>query len=160
MSDRWRGVVAALLNPDLRAALAELPQAGPLTDVRRARALERLEALGLVQSGDEGSVFATEALRAMLAETAPIPRTGPQRFLDGSGRIDRYPASAADRRELLRWVSAQVLDPAEVLSETQLNERLAPLTDDVAVLRRYLVDHGIVERTRSGSEYARARPGG
>lgn len=28
---------------------------------------------------------------------------------------------------------------------------------DVAVLRRYLVDHGILERTRSGSEYALAR---
>jgi hypothetical protein len=41
-----------------------------------------------------------------------------------------------------------------VLSEKELNERLEPFSSDVAVLRRHLVDHGLVERTRSGSEYA------
>lgn len=37
-----------------------------------------------------------------------------------------------------------------------MNERLAPFAPggDVAVLRRYLVDHGLLERTPSGSEYA------
>ena len=35
-------------------------------------------------------------------------------------------------------------------------DRLARFTRDPAALRRYLVDAGLLERTRSGSEYALA----
>lgn len=155
MSDRWRGVVAALLNSDLRAALAEMPQV-PLTDARRARAIARLEQLGLIRAdaADGAHVFDEASLRSILAEAPVVRREGPERYLDGAGRIDRYPLRDADRRELLAWVAAQALQPGEVLTERHLNERLEPFTADVAVLRRYLVDAELLERTRSGSEYA------
>ena len=156
MSERWRGVVAALLNPDLRASLAELPQT-TLTDARRARAIARLEELGLVRSGDTGEhVFDEEAVRAILAENPAVKPTGPERFLDADGRIDRYPLRSADRLELLAWIAARALSPGEVLTEKELSERLGRYTGDVAALRRHLVDADLLERTRSGSQYALA----
>lgn len=91
---------------------------------------------------------------------APRPRAARDdvaRFLDASGRIDRYPAAAGDRRALLCWVVGRAIGADEVLAETEVNERLAPYApgEDVAALRRYLVDHELLERTRSGTQYAR-----
>lgn len=91
---------------------------------------------------------------------APVPRGRADditRFLDRDGRIDRYPLRAAERRELLVWVATRALPLDEVLDERAVNTRLEPYAPggDVAVLRRYLVDHELVERTASGSQYAR-----
>jgi len=82
---------------------------------------------------------------------------GSERFIDGAGRIDRYPLRTEDRRRLLIWVAERVLPHGEVWSEPQVNDRLARVAPggDVAVLRRYLVDADLLERTRSGSTYAR-----
>lgn len=161
MSDRWRGIVAALLNSELRAALAELPVA-PLTEAKRVRAFARLEELGLVRRAGEGWAFADEGLREILAESAPVRPTGPARFLDREGRIDRYPLADRDRRELFVWIADQTLPHGEVWTESEVNERLDAMAPggDVAVLRRYLVDFGLLERTRSGSEYARVDESG
>ena len=154
MSDRWRGVVAALLNPDLRAALAEVTTDAALTPARRERAITRLEELGLVRRSGDDIAFDDAVLRGILSESAPTKATGPQRYLTAEGRIDRYPVRDADRRELLEWVATRALRPGEVLTEGEINERLEPFTPDVAVLRRYLVDYEVIERTRSGSQYA------
>ena len=147
-------MIAALLNPDLRAVIAEAMAAPSLTPARRERAVARLAELGLIRETEDGLVFDETLLRGILAETPVMRPTGPARFLDGAGRIDRYPTHDRDRRELLAWVAAAAFQPGEVLSEKQTNERLARFTDDVAVLRRYLVDVELLERTRSGSEYA------
>lgn len=149
-------MVAALLNPDLRAVLAELGAETTLTDARRARATERLVGLGLVRRDADGTARFDEAsVRELLAEDAAPRPTGPERFLKPDGRIDRYPMRADDRRALLEWVVSRAIPADTVLTEHQLGERLAAFTTDVAVLRRYLVDHGLLERTPSGSEYAR-----
>jgi hypothetical protein len=154
VSERWRGVAAALLNPDLRAVLVEAIEAVELTPARRERAAARLVEMGLLRETPDGLEFDEGFVRALLAES-PISRpTGPQRFLDGDGRIDRYPVQALDRIELLRWVAGEAFAPGEVLSEQETNDRLARFGDDTAVLRRYLVDAELLERTRSGSEYA------
>lgn len=159
MSQKWRGVVAALLNPDLRAALGELSADVRLTDARRERALRRLSDLGLVMRDADGqATFTDAALTALLAEeTVPRP-VGPERFLDAAGRIDRYPMRMSERRSLLAWILERTVSVGEVLDEATLNERLAAYTSDVAVLRRYLVDHELLERTPSGSQYARVTP--
>jgi hypothetical protein len=44
---------------------------------------------------------------------------------------------------------------AEDLTERQVNERLLSYTEDVVLLRRYLVDFGLLERTASGSSHSR-----
>ena len=87
-------------------------------------------------------------------QTCALPIS--ERFVDGEGRIDRYPVQHGDRQALLEWVAARAFTAEDVLTERDVNERLEPFAPrgDVAVLRRYLVDHGVIERTRSGSEYA------
>jgi hypothetical protein len=64
------------------------------------------------------------------------------------------PAAPAERTELLRWVRDHALEPGEVLTEAELNQRLRVFHPDVAMLRRYLVDESLVERTPAGTEYA------
>ena len=159
-SERGRAALAALLDDDARAVLAATGAASPLSDKRRARALDRLARAGLVRRDGDAVVFDGEAVRALLA--SPPRPAGPERFLDRDGRIDRYPAAAGERRALLRWIAGRAFAPGEILSESAVNERLLPYApgEDVAVLRRYLVDHDLLERTRSGSEYALVPDGG
>lgn len=159
MSERWRGVLAALTNPDLRAVLAETMSGPALSDARRRRAVARLTDLGLVTETETGALAFDDAeVRAILAENAPAKPSGAQRFLDAEGRIDRYPAQQGDREQLLRWIADRAFREGEVMSEHETNERLAAFTGDVAALRRFLVDGGLLERTPSGSEYALAPP--
>lgn len=80
-------------------------------------------------------------------------QTGLDRFMR-LGRIERYPANKAERRELLAWIVSQAIKPGETLTERQVNERLLSYTDDVVLLRRYLVDFGLLSRTPSGSSYS------
>lgn len=54
------------------------------------------------------------------------------------------------RRELMAWV-ATLLPAGRELPETEVNNLLRPVDDDVAMLRRYLVDYGLVERPRPGA---------
>ena len=158
----WRPVIAALANRDARAVWAALVATGQvdagLGAARARRALELLERVGLVRRvGD--SVEADDAVfRSLLAASAssrPKP-SGVERFLRPDGRIDRFPSSADDRMALLRMVAESALGDGEVVGERALTERLAQRSDDPVALRRYLVDAGLVVRTRSGSEYARA----
>lgn len=160
MAEEWRRVVAALANPDLRLTWARLVAGADETDAtaglspaRRRKVLEGLRGAGLV---DEASVPRPAVFGELLA-AAPVPPqpTGPERFLR-DGRITQYPASQAERRELLGLVAERAFRSGEVLGEREVNERLAAFHDDVAVLRRYLVDAGLLVRTRSGSSYALA----
>ncbi|QIG41317.1 DUF2087 domain-containing protein [Microbacterium sp. 4R-513] len=130
-----------------------------LTPSRRERALARLGELGLVRDLDGHAVFDDTALRGILADGAPAKPQGPHRYLDRNGRIDQYPVREADRRELLAWVADRAVAPGEVLTEKEFNERLGGFTTDVALLRRHLVDHELVQRTRSGSAYMRPSDG-
>ncbi|WP_256921928.1 DUF2087 domain-containing protein [Leifsonia sp. NCR5] len=171
----WRRIVAALGNADARVVFAEVVLGGAgaagtagaagagLSPARRRRALAALTASGVVVEQDgalvvDGAVFA-DALRDAQRRDARgrAPRTGVERFLDADGRIDRFPANAGERRELLALVASAVLGDSEVVDERELSERLLRFGDDPALLRRYLVDFGLVERTRSGSEYAKTR---
>lgn len=148
----WRRMLAALANADTRAAFARVtlglpPEAG----AREARALV---AAALVSESGGATVVSEQGIRAALAAGGRARPTGVQRFLDAEGRIDRYPSGQADRDELLRWVAEHVLTAGEVVGEREVTDRLARFSGDPAALRRHLVDAGILERTRSGSEYA------
>ncbi|QNE37008.1 DUF2087 domain-containing protein [Leifsonia shinshuensis] len=149
-------MLAALANADTRAAFARVTLGLPLDGPRDARALAALTDAGLVADGEVAPVVAEDTIRAALASASRSRPTGPQRFLDAEGRIDRYPSGRADRVELLRWVAAHSLSAGEVVSEREVTERLTRFTRDPAALRRFLVDEALLERTRSGSEYALA----
>lgn len=160
----WRPAVAALANPHVRRVFAQVVL-GVETELlgadlgrsRRRRALDTLLAAGLVREVDGRVVEEPGAFPRLLAGASRPRPTGPERFLDGQGRIDRYPVDAAERRALLALVAEQVLGPEEVVTEKMLGERLARFGPDTATLRRSLVEEELLERTRSGSEYARVR---
>lgn len=152
----WRRMLAALAHADTRAAFARVTLGLPPEDgARESRALAALEAAGLVRSVDGAAAVSEEGIRAALAAGGRARPTGVERFLAADGRIDRYPSGRTDREELLRWVAERVLSAGEVVGEREVTERLSRFSDDPAALRRYLVDAGLLERTRSGSEYAR-----
>lgn len=143
----------------MRAVLGETASYAPVSTQRRARAVARLIELGLLHAGDaDRPVFDDEAISVLL--TSPPRAKGPERFLDRDGRIDRYPANLSERTELLSWVAHRAFSPDDVLTESEVGDRLLPYAPagDVAVLRRYLVDEGLLLRTRSGSSYAPAPP--
>lgn len=109
---------------------------------------------GLVQAGTQ--VFAPDVFRAIL-DSAPVPkREGIDRFVDGK-RIRQYPANLEERGQLLAWVARNVFRVNEVITEREVNRRLLSYSEDVAVLRRYLVDYELVERYSDGTGYTLSR---
>jgi len=157
-TEMWRPIFAALANPTTRLVYAEIvlgaEAAEPLSPSRHRHALDALAKAGLIAVDGDGW-SETDVFRELLATGARPRRTGVDRFLTADGRIDRYPANLTEREELLRHIVALAIEPGEVLDEAVINERLARFSDDTAVLRRYLVDFALLERTASGSEYAR-----
>jgi len=161
----WRRVMAALANKDARTAYAQivlgakLPDAiADLNDQRRDRAIANLLESGLVDRNAANELEASGAIFRDLLTQQPRrqPQNGVARFMR-FGRIERYPANKAERRELLAWIVNDAIKPGEDLTEKQVNERLLSYTDDVVMLRRYLIDFGLLERTRSGSSYSRPK---
>lgn len=156
----WRRIVGILANDEARAVYARIVLGEPVTEDstglrerRLGRVLANLVDSGLVREHAGALVASGDMFRSMLA-AEPVQRaTGVERFLR-DGRIEQYPASAGERRELLQWVVGEAFVPGDELTEGAVNERLERFTDDVAVLRRYLVDHELLERTPSGSTYA------
>lgn len=136
--------------PDVTAYLAPVLHPTEATD-----ALLRVTGFARIWSDRAGEVWVRSAPPVRYA------KDDPRRFLDAEGRIDRYPERASEREALLRWVATVALTPGGVLTEKQVGEVLLPYAPggDVAVLRRYLVDAGLLERTASGSEYRASTSG-
>ena len=70
-----------------------------------------------------------------------------------NGRLTSLPKAREKRAVILDHV-AQRFDPGERYTEREVNELLKPFHDDFAMLRRYLVDEGFMER--DAGEYWRA----
>ncbi|GHF09610.1 DUF2087 domain-containing protein [Pseudolysinimonas yzui] len=87
----------------------------------------------------------------------PVPDESVRRFLvRGEDTIDRYPRRQTDRRMLLQWIADRTFPPGEpALTESEVNGRLYRYSEDVAVLRRYLVDAGMLDRSSDGTAYRR-----
>lgn len=154
MSNEWRRVVAALANDDRRAVYAEAVLGMPGTaSARRDKHVRSLQNAGLLTA--EGAP--TDVFAHLLSEHPAEAKQGVDRWLR-DGRIDHYPAKPSHRRELLDWVAARAIGAGERLDEKHLGERLAEFTTDVATLRRYLVDAGLLTRDAIGSVYERGTP--
>ena len=90
---------------------------------------------------------------------------GPQRKLTDEERVERaffrgdrlvsIPARVGKRAILLPMIRDRCFPDDRDYEEKEVNMRLALLHPDVAALRRYLVDDGLM--TRSGGIYRRAR---
>lgn len=146
----WRSVIALLANAETRRALARVVvETEP--DGASPRAVQRLIQAGLL---DAGGRVDEAALRALLRDSARPPTRGVERFLTPDGRLMGLPSRPAERLELLELLASRVLRPGEVVSEKELNARLAAFDDDVASLRRLMVEAELLERTPTGTEYA------
>ncbi len=155
--EAWRAVLAVLVNPRLRTALAEvMTEADPALTAPERRDARRL----LTQSGllTPGGQLDEPRLRAMLAGNR-TEREGVDRWLRADGRIERWPKSADDRLELLRWVAERLLGPDDVLAEKPFTQKLFAFTTDPNTLRRALVDAGLIARNPDGTDYRRASAG-
>ncbi|RAI38251.1 hypothetical protein CH341_28220 [Rhodoplanes roseus] len=78
------------------------------------------------------------------------------RYFDAGGRLVRWPGKHSDRLSCL-WVLWSRLPARAVMSEPAVNEALkaAHLFGDHVLLRRELVDLGLLARTPDGREYRR-----
>jgi len=157
--DALRPMLAALANPVAREAFAQviLGTATATPARREERALAQLESAGLIVRSGESWVVDENRLRALLQQgTRRRPKDGPGRILTAEGRIDRYPSQHGERQEFLQAIAARVIAPGESVSEAELGARLSALTDDTALLRRMLIDHGILSRDPYGTAYCLA----
>ena len=81
---------------------------------------------------------------------ADIERTLNKYFRNG--RLAVMPRSGVRRQIILEHV-AQLFEPGRRYPEIDVNRLLRPIWADVAALRRYLVDAGLLDR--AGGEYWR-----
>jgi hypothetical protein len=154
VADDWRRIIWALADPVRRQVYASAVLNVPvdLPPKKYEKASAALVSAGLLTPEHE---VASEIFTALLDASPVITRTGIDRFVR-DGRIERYPVRAADRLALLTWARDRALPNSSALTEQAFGERLALLTDDVASLRRYLVDAGLVVRDAAGPSYRRA----
>ncbi|HWC14294.1 MAG TPA: DUF2087 domain-containing protein [Actinomycetota bacterium] len=122
------------------------------------RSLARLIAGGLVTKDAAGHRFQTEELlvaaravadKRAATDAAENPEGATEmvtRFMK-QGRLVSIPSKGAKRAAVLDHV-AQDFEPGRRYSEKQVNAVLAAYHDDVASLRRYLVDDGYLDRAR------------
>lgn len=82
-----------------------------------------------------------------------------RRCFDGAGRLQRWPNKRAEQ-VLVSWVVWSMLPEGTRFSEAEINTMLGGWHDlgDHALLRRELVDLGLLQRTPTGSIYRRANP--
>lgn len=67
-------------------------------------------------------------------------------------RLNHVPKKEKDKIALFDYLSER-FETGKIYSESEVNLTLRPVYDDHAVLRRYMVDYGYLERSTDGSEY-------
>lgn len=161
--------------PRLRVAAAVILGSGTAAEVRSAtgldartvhRELDRLVAAGVIGAGPDGrfgarvedlAAAARELAKAAAAQPSREPPITPEekvrRAFFKDGRLTSIPAQRSKRLVILD-VLAQEFEPGRRYPEREVNRRLRGWNDDVAALRRYLVDEGFMQRDRA--EYWRA----
>jgi hypothetical protein len=162
--DDRRRVFAALVLGG--STLDEVRAATGLTSRRAASALARLVAGDLVVRSDRGEhvalgeAFRLAAVAAAPARPAPDPTDDVpeddarilRRYFRG-GRLTQIPSQLSRRRLVLDRL-AQEFDVGSRYSERQVNAILRRFHEDVASLRRFLVDEGFLDR--AAGEYWRS----
>lgn len=136
-----------------------------------ARQLEKLAEAGLVRAETKVSatryVLQLESARRLAARLAPratgftpdedlaeFDRQVLANFLHVDGALKEIPTQDKKLLVILRYVLAQI-EPGRRYTEKQMNDLLARFHTDVASLRRYLVDYGLLRRMPTGEAYWR-----
>ncbi|WP_433831705.1 DUF2087 domain-containing protein [Actinoplanes sp. CA-015351] len=89
---------------------------------------------------------------------APLLANFPQlKSYFSHGRLTSLPPTMSDRYQQIAELFARFLAVDGILTEDEVNTRIAVVADDVAAVRRMLVETGWLERDRAGSSYGSAR---
>jgi hypothetical protein len=148
--DRLRALAAVALGA---ATLPEVAERAGLEPKAAARALSRLVAGGLLEGeAAKGYQVRTETLREAARppaseEAGADQEPGDQvlrRFVS-KGRLLAMPASHSKRLVVLDHL-AGLFEPGRRYPEPEVNELLGRYHPDYAMLRRYLVDDGFLDR--------------
>ncbi len=163
LADEGRRRVAAAVVLGATSLDAVVAASGVSID-RAGPALGRLVDAGLVTSGPGGLTIVGDvfkrAARAALGRPKRTEHEGEpaerRKVLDAfvhDGRITSVPSARGKRIVVLDWL-AQAFEPGVRYAEREVNEIIAGRHPDPALLRRYLVDEGLLDR--AGGEYWRS----
>jgi hypothetical protein len=147
------------------ATLAELSYALDLPRPRTGDACARLVGLGIASGTGDGvyrarpgelreAAAAVDALQPITPLLAGYPQL---RGYFAHGRLTGLPPTLSDRYALMGELLSKFLALDGRYDEDEVNRRLAAVTDDVAGVRRMLVDTGWLERDRAGTTYGPGR---
>lgn len=161
-SDETRLRLAAEIVSAPRS-LSELAGCLNVKERELTRHLGMLEALGLLATdtsdGTARYQLNIDALRAMrksvlARDDAPLPTSADDiaqsdlvilaRFLDGD-RLKEIPSDRGKRLIVLTWLANQ-FEHERRYSEREVNETIGRHHPDFAALRRYLIDHRLIQR--------------
>jgi hypothetical protein len=85
---------------------------------------------------------------------APDPLAAIRPFLDEHGRLTQWPRKLSRKLVAAEYLAAR-FEHGRIYAESQVNDVLEDwhTFNDAAVLRRFLVDLGIMQRVKDGSRY-------
>ena len=145
-------------------AIAEIAAALDAPIRKVADAVSRLHGVGLLERIDQTYAVRLAALREAADNLdAENPLTGlladaPRlRGVFTHGRLVTLPDLSIHGRDLAVLLG-RLIDFEGVVDEAEINRRLAIVSDDVALLRRLMVDEGVLVRDRAGTTYEMATP--
>ncbi|BCJ46279.1 hypothetical protein GCM10010168_52300 [Actinoplanes ianthinogenes] len=171
-------LLTQLSNPARLRAFAELVRRGSegsslaemafhldISKPEAGEALGRLAGLGLASGSGDGYYRAKpevlrEAAQALVSTLpiAPLLREYPQlKSFFAHGRLIALPPTLSERYEQIAELLARFLAVDDLLTEDEVNRRIAVVAEDVAAVRRMLVETGWLERDRAGSTYGAGR---
>lgn len=150
---RLRVVAALVLGERTRLAIAARAELEP---DQATAALTRLLRAGVIAVDGAGFVLLESVFAAAARAEAPPPPADGFADLDGAlarvlraylvdGRLKSIPAAGKKRRAVLEYLVC-AFEPGQRYSEVQVNAILRAWHDDVAALRRYLVDEALLAR--------------
>lgn len=151
-----RKVVAALILSEGPCDTSQIAEATGLVSRTVIDACGRLLAAGLIRDDAAGFELVDQVFQlAARAEVAPSPPSDHDdqsadvaRVLDmafKNGKLVQWPAKRTKRLVVLDYLSQQ-FDIGKRYEEAEVNDRLRVFDDDVATMRRYLVDEQFLDR--------------
>lgn len=145
--------LAKILSREIRALEAAPGHVQMLNALARAAGHRNYQALKAQH--DAGERLATPAAPVPSVDNLIVERTA--RYFDEAGKLAGWPAKVSQQK-LCLWVLWSRLPAETELTERQVSERLKAehLFGDHALLRRDMIDMGLLTRTRDGSVYRRS----
>ncbi len=104
------------------------------------------------------ALLSTEDLHVLAPvddDVDPFERKVLATFLDSDGRLKAHPMKRKKFEVILRHALRTCFADSGPWTEAEVNERLEPLTDDVASIRRGFIDHRLMTRDTRGAAYRR-----